>query len=77
MAIPEILSFSQGNLSYLRAWAVLLQLDGSYSTLSPVVYLIDIALSINTQYSEMVFCEVTVDRAFSEFWARIHKDSYS
>ena len=37
-----------GNVSNLRAWAVLVQSDGSYSTLSPVVHG-DIAPSIKKQ----------------------------
>ena len=43
------------NLSNLRAWAVLVQPDGSYSTLSPVVYG-DIVLSINSQYNTILSC---------------------
>ena len=47
MVIIEPLSFSYGNISNLRAWAVLAQLDGSNSALSPVVHG-DIVLSVNT-----------------------------
>ena len=51
MVILEPQSFSEGNVSNLRAWAVLVQSDGSYRVLSPVVHG-DIALSINAiQYS--------------------------
>ena len=38
MVILEPLSFSLGNVSYLRAWAVLVQSDGLSRALSPVVY---------------------------------------
>ena len=44
MVILEPLSLSLGNVSNLRAWAVLVQSDGSNSTLSHVVHG-DIALS--------------------------------
>ena len=48
MVIFESLSFSQGIVSHLIAWVVLVQLDRSYSSLSPVIHG-DIALSINTK----------------------------
>ena len=44
MVILEPLSLSLGNVSNLRAWAVLVQSDGSNSTLSNVIHG-DIALS--------------------------------
>ena len=50
MLIFEPLSSSEGNVSYLGAWAVPVQADGFNSALSPVVYG-DIALSIKTQYN--------------------------
>ena len=49
MVILEPLSFSQGNVSHLRAWAVLVQSDGLFHALSPVVHG-DIVPSINTKY---------------------------
>ena len=48
MLILEPLSFILGNISHLRASFVTVQLDGSHSTLSPVVH-VDIAVSINTK----------------------------
>ena len=51
MVILEPLSFSSGNVSYLRAWAVLVLSNGLNSALSPVVHG-DIVLSINTQYKK-------------------------
>ena len=50
MVILEPLSFSQGNVSHLRTWAVFVQSDRSNSALSPVVQG-DIALTIKIQYS--------------------------
>ena len=48
MVILEPLSFSYGNGSYLRARAVLAQLDGLNGALSPLEYG-DVALSSNSQ----------------------------
>ena len=52
MVILEPLSFSKGNVSNFESWTVLVQLNGSYRALCPVVHG-DIAPEYKYKYNTM------------------------